>query len=199
MEYWCHICKREAEITAEVMCMQCHKDFVEEVEQEEFHPRTFAPYYVNSRAQSFPDLIIMPSIRSARNLSSNQDTDPALDAIIHQIMMTDQNRYGPPPASKASVSTLKEIAITNSIIQSRGTLHNGIDEFGQKIACEKIMIECSVCKDEFLDGENAIDMPCMHIFHKQCIVAWLEKHNNCPTCRFELPTDDPEYEARKLQ
>lgn len=197
MEYWCHVCKRETLLTSESFCGHCQKDFVEEVEINEPHPRLSAAYYVNVRSSSFPELIILPSLRSRNALT--QDTDSALDAIINQIMINDQNRYGPPPASKASVLSLKEILITNEVIQVRGVLHNGIDEFGQQMDSAKLMIECSVCKEEFADGETAIDMVCTHIFHKNCIESWLEKHNNCPTCRFELPTDDPDYEVRRLR
>lgn len=27
--------------------------------------------------------------------------------------------------------------------------------------------------------------------------SWQEKHNSCPICRFELRTDDEEYERQK--
>ena len=42
-------------------------------------------------------------------------------------------------------------------------------------------------------------MPCAHIFHTDCLMPWLNEHNSCPVCRFELKTDDPEYENRKRE
>jgi hypothetical protein len=57
--------------------------------------------------------------------------------------------------------------------------------------------ECAVCKDGVATGDRVKRMPCSHRYHEECIVPWLEVRNSCPLCRFELPTDDPKYEAWK--
>jgi len=57
--------------------------------------------------------------------------------------------------------------------------------------------ECSVCKEDFKEGDQALEMPCTHKFHDGCLTPWLKQHNSCPTCRFELVTDDIDYEKRK--
>jgi hypothetical protein len=51
---------------------------------------------------------------------------------------------------------------------------------------------CSVCADVLDSGTEVIlvTLPCMHIFHQQCIVQWLESDNwECPLCRQVVPRD----------
>jgi hypothetical protein len=60
--------------------------------------------------------------------------------------------------------------------------------------------ECSICLDELVIGQPAMRIPCGHLYHEDCIKDWLKKSNECPVCRFELPTDDAEYErGRRLR
>ncbi|KAJ1394740.1 Zinc finger, RING-type [Sesbania bispinosa] len=58
---------------------------------------------------------------------------------------------------------------------------------------------CAVCKDEFGVGEEVKQLPCSHRYHGDCIVPWLGIRNTCPVCRYEFPTDDAEYELRRVQ
>ncbi|MQL81871.1 hypothetical protein Taro_014349 [Colocasia esculenta] len=102
---------------------------------------------------------------------------PGLEQLIQQLAENDPNRYGTPPASKSAVEGLLEIKITQELLASDDA-------------------QCAVCKDSFEVGTEAKQMPCKHIYHKDCILPWLELHNSCPVCRYELPTDDPDYEQR---
>lgn len=101
-----------------------------------------------------------------------------MEQLIQQLAENDPNRYGTPPASKNAVEGLPDIHITAEMLESDSS-------------------QCAVCKDTFELNEEAKQMPCKHIYHKDCILPWLELHNSCPVCRYELPTDDQDYENRK--
>ncbi|CAL4995582.1 unnamed protein product [Urochloa decumbens] len=50
---------------------------------------------------------------------------------------------------------------------------------------------CSICLDDFEDGEGISMMPCAggHEFHTSCVAEWLGRYSNmCPLCRHALPT-----------
>jgi hypothetical protein len=58
--------------------------------------------------------------------------------------------------------------------------------------------DCVVCCEKLDVGDTVMQLPdCGHIFHSDCALAWLVSHNTCPYCRWELPTDDPEYERER--
>jgi Ring finger domain len=84
-------------------------------------------------------------------------------------------RCGNPPAAKGVVESLPTIILTD----------------------EKETVTCAICKDEMAVEEKVTKLPCGHFYHKDCIVPWLGIRNSCPVCRFELPTDDPDYENWK--
>ncbi|GJN38884.1 hypothetical protein PR202_gb27963 [Eleusine coracana subsp. coracana] len=84
---------------------------------------------------------------------------------------------GAPPAARAVVQGLQVVAV-------------GGEEAAQG---------CAVCKDGIAQGELATRLPCGHFYHGACIGPWLAIRNSCPVCRYELPTDDPEYEQRRAK
>eukprot|EP01060_Flectonema_neradi_P012690 TRINITY_DN19452_c0_g1_i1.p1 TRINITY_DN19452_c0_g1~~TRINITY_DN19452_c0_g1_i1.p1 ORF type:complete len:234 (+),score=44.59 TRINITY_DN19452_c0_g1_i1:75-704(+) len=45
---------------------------------------------------------------------------------------------------------------------------------------------CAICLNGFETGDLAIPLPCMHVFHNECIQPWLEESKKCPTCKTEI-------------
>jgi len=85
----------------------------------------------------------------------------------------------PPPASKETVKNLKKFTIEENDVSD-----------------DK---ECSVCKCTYQKGDGCTELPCGHYYHNDCILPWLERSNSCPLCRYELPTDDQDYEQRRTR
>lgn len=57
---------------------------------------------------------------------------------------------------------------------------------------------CIICTEGFDVGGVVMRLPlCGHVFHEQCALSWLTKHNTCPYCRRELPAEDKEYEKER--
>jgi hypothetical protein len=49
---------------------------------------------------------------------------------------------------------------------------------------------CVICSEDFKSGEKAKLLPCLHLFHKNCIKEWLEIKNVCPLCKFKLTREN---------
>lgn len=50
-------------------------------------------------------------------------------------------------------------------------------------------VACSICLDQYLVGDTicwAKTNECNHIFHQDCIVQWLQDHDECPLCRVDI-------------
>ena len=46
--------------------------------------------------------------------------------------------------------------------------------------------ECSICLEAFEEGMPALQLPCKHSFHGECIGKWVMEHHCCPVCRHDL-------------
>lgn len=88
-----------------------------------------------------------------------------LDAIITQLL-NHMDGAGPPPMAKENIQEIPTVNITKAQLEKSQS--------------------CSVCWEDFTEGEEVKLLECEHCFHAPCIVPWLELHGTCPVCRKEL-------------
>jgi len=41
---------------------------------------------------------------------------------------------------------------------------------------------CSICLNDYEEGDELRRLPCTHLFHSPCIDRWLSNHLTCPLC-----------------
>eukprot|EP00730_Choanoeca_flexa_P019132 TRINITY_DN9337_c0_g1_i1.p1 TRINITY_DN9337_c0_g1~~TRINITY_DN9337_c0_g1_i1.p1 ORF type:complete len:295 (+),score=46.89 TRINITY_DN9337_c0_g1_i1:116-1000(+) len=44
-------------------------------------------------------------------------------------------------------------------------------------------VECTVCMDAMSVGDRCRRLPCLHLFHVDCIDPWLKDNHTCPVCQ----------------
>ncbi|XP_052197948.1 uncharacterized protein LOC127804899 [Diospyros lotus] len=102
------------------------------------------------------------------------------DNFFGQFAENETALKGSPPAAKSVVENLPCVVVTKEELQEHD-------------------LACAVCKDEIMEEEKVTKLPCCHHYHGDCIVPWLSIRNTCPVCRYELPTDDLDYEHGRAQ
>ncbi|KAG0002167.1 hypothetical protein BGZ65_002874, partial [Modicella reniformis] len=102
----------------------------------------------------------------------------ALDDVITRMMEADGRLNGPVAAPDEVIESIPRHTLTREELDAK--------------------IECSVCKDEFAQEDNCLQLKCNHIFHEDCIKPWLKTSGTCPTCRFALvPQEHPQDEEEE--
>ncbi|XP_066538029.1 RING finger protein 11-like [Hoplias malabaricus] len=91
--------------------------------------------------------------------------------------------YHPTPSQTCLANQLTEeeqirIAQRIGLIQH---LPRGVFD-GGKDGSEKKIRECVICMMDFVYGDPIRFLPCMHIYHMDCIDDWLMRSFTCPSC-----------------
>ena len=193
-EYYCYNCKKKfnkiyIENTS-IECTFCYSQLCEELlpsyDTDIIPPDKFKPYSSIPQEQE-PRIIRLtnpnnPLVQFVTDLINSEYENDEIENILNYIFNNDNNRYGSPPASKNEILKLNKYTLTEEKLKNFG---------GENT--------CSVCKEDFSVGNKMMDLPCNHYFHEECLMPWLNQHDSCPICRFELKTDDDDYEKMKLQ
>ncbi len=52
--------------------------------------------------------------------------------------------------------------------------------------------ECYICFIQFKASCIVMKLPCTHIFCSKCLIPWLKENSTCPTCKFNLKSNNNE-------
>ncbi|KAG6533627.1 E3 ubiquitin-protein ligase RDUF1-like [Zingiber officinale] len=120
-------------------------------------------------------LVTLIRIVLGRGVSEDfeSDADPYFYDDLEEY--TDYDRTRNTPTAKSVVDGLPVVLMSDEDVADKNTF-------------------CAVCKDEILMLDTVRRLPCLHIYHGDCILPWLGMRNTCPVCRYVLPTKDPECE-----
>ncbi|KAK8963411.1 E3 ubiquitin-protein ligase RING1-like [Platanthera guangdongensis] len=92
-------------------------------------------------------------------------TEPELEDLVNTLSLRDR-RSPPPPTGGPSIDCLGTVEISWKHLRGDS--------------------QCPVCMEKFELGSSVREMPCKHLFHRDCIVPWLAQHNTCPVCRRQV-------------
>lgn len=54
---------------------------------------------------------------------------------------------------------------------------------------------CTFCLDEMSFGEELTRLPCFHVFHRQCVYAWLGRDQRCMICRHDVSQEHQHHHS----
>ncbi|CAH2043437.1 unnamed protein product [Thlaspi arvense] len=126
----------------------------------------------------------METDRYTGNPGDYVDDAAGYEALLQNLAEGDGTgggRRGAPPAAKSAIEALETFEV---------------EKEGEGEG-EMMTVVCAVCKEAMVMGEIGKKLPCGHCYHGNCIVPWLGTRNSCPVCRFQLQTDDAEYEEER--
>eukprot|EP00727_Mastigamoeba_balamuthi_P008412 m51a1_g4193 hypothetical protein (225) ;mRNA; r:405142-405899 len=193
--WWCHSCSKTFKpLPTSVVCPTCWQGFVEPMPSEPAPARAQPAINVHYRLPgvylalrpgpagaplrlydiALPTVEVSGATGAVPESALGARSDEEVERILDRLFRGYQPRGNPPASKRSRQESLREV-----VVEAPGE-------------------RCAVCMEDLEQGARVSAMPCGHRFHAQCIGPWLELRNTCPCCRYELPTDDPEYEeARK--
>jgi len=77
-------------------------------------------------------------------------------------------------------------SITLSVSEAIGNLSNGLSDASLPPMDEYSDKSCPICLEKYAAGEEICwskNDKCVHVFHLECMLAWLIQNDNCPLCR----------------
>lgn len=107
--------------------------------------------------------------------------------LPHRVAMDvamDRSFRAEQPQTSASLTTREVRILTHRSVRAR------LRALRERLRNEDVLPQehatCVVCMDDIRYNSNRLTLECQHPFHRPCIVEWLSRLRQCPTCRFAV-------------
>ena len=107
-----------------------------------------------------------------------------IDCAVQEYMrMMDARRAGSGLNRGASRNCIERNTFPHKFCKRGSTAGAGEEEEEEEEADK-----CTICLSEFEQEEDVRRLPCMHLFHVECVDQWLGQNKRCPICRLVAQT-----------
>lgn len=123
------------------------------------------------------EIIKIRNVLNIRNINNDINNN---DEIIKKIV------------GENGVSKILSTFVTNYMNEPSNTNNDVNDLFFCECSedIQKNKSECVVCIEDIKEFDIIFLTKCNHIYHKSCIMKWLENNKTCPTCRCDINSLD---------
>ena len=136
------------------------------VNRHEFDRNIFNTNYISKKEEFFNE-----------NYCSNFRSNLDIESFSYLLSLIKGNRVLP--------SQQKQVPIKTEIFNKLNQIEMG-EKFMKKNGDTFEAPFCCICLANINLKQNAILLPCGHLFHFKCAKMWLNKNSICPLCRFDL-------------
>ncbi|XP_060675510.1 E3 ubiquitin-protein ligase MPSR1-like [Ziziphus jujuba] len=142
------------------------------------------PFYLNAEVDlvlGSSELVFDHHLISNGNIGHGDDDHHNFHFIDDQLIIDQTTRRLPSSSGSMGTRTRRtRITQTRAADRLRMTTH-------ERVVAENVELGgCCICLEDFSAGTELLRFGCEHLYHKNCIVKWLENQNSCPLCRRPL-------------